>query len=156
MAREVTAELHQKEANRAPLVMGRRVWHGSIQLGWRQIGQDLVDHLLGRLDLSQECRFRKGDSCKFSVAVPLIAVPAYFVPDEVAQVATEVKGEGAHGVREARKPLPQEAVGGGLDFLGKGVQVPRENMPDVLQVLGRFGLIHAANFVKSPLSKWGA
>ena len=74
----------------------------------------------------------------------------------MAQVAAKVKGEDAHGVWEAGKALPQEAVGGGLDFLGKGVQVPRENVPDVLQVLGRFGLIHAANFVKSPLSKWGA
>ena len=100
--------------------------------------------------------FGRGAPAEFSVAVPFVAVPAYFVPDEMAQVATEVKGEDAHGVREAGKPLPQEAVGGGLDFLGKGVQVPRENMPDVLQVLGRFGLIHAANFVKSPLSKWGA
>ena len=66
----------------------------------------------------------EGGTREFSVAVPFIAVPANFVSDEVAQVAAEVKGQGAQRVGEAGNALPQEAVGGGLDFLGKGVQVP--------------------------------
>ena len=81
-------------------------------------------------------------------------VSADFVANEVAQVAAKVKGQCAHSVWEARNALPQEAVGGGFDFLSKGVQVPGKDVLEVQQFLGRFRLIHAANFVKSPLSNW--
>ena len=91
---------------------------------------------------------------EFSISVPFIKVPTNFVSDEVAQVAAKVEGEGAHGVWKAGNALPQEVVGSGFDFLGKGVQVSGKNVPDVLHLLGRFRLIHAANFDKSPLSEW--
>ena len=93
---EVTAQLHQKEADGAPLVMRRGIWHGGIQLRWRQSGQDITDHRLGRFDLSQECRFGDWVTREFSIAVPLIALPTNFVSDEVSQVSAKVKGEGAH------------------------------------------------------------
>ena len=156
VAGEVTAELHQKEADGSSSMMRWGIWHGGIQLRWRESGQDVVDHLLGRLDLSQECRFWEGVTREFSVAVPFKAVPTNFMSDEVAQVAAKVKGKGAHGVWKAGNALPQEIVGSGFDFLGKGVQVSGENVLDVLHLLGRFRLIHAANFDKPPLSEWVA
>jgi hypothetical protein len=63
----------------------------------------------------------------------LVTIASDFLSDEVTEVATEVDGDGADRIVDARQGAPEIAIRCGGHFLTHGVNVAGQDVPDVLQ-----------------------